>query len=239
VRQELLDKRSSEIRGMFGRIAHRYDLLNRVLSLGQDLRWRRIVARRVVSANPTRVLDVCTGTGDIALGLQRGPDVVGADFSLPMLALARKKAAQRGRALDLTVADALALPIRNDAVDVVTVAFGVRNFEDLEAGLGELARVLKPGGVLLVLEFSRPSGLLGPFLGWWVRTVPPRVGQLISGDPEAYAYLPASVGAFADAETMKTILGGLGLEDIDARPLTGGVCTLYQARRPRRAKETM
>jgi len=224
---------------MFGRIAHRYDLLNRVLSLGQDVRWRRLVARRVAAVHPERVLDVCSGTGDIALGLKEGPTITGADFSLPMLALAQGKAADRGRALALTVADALALPIADVSVDVVTVAFGVRNFEDLEAGLAELTRVLKPGGVLLILEFSHPKGLLGPFLGWWVRNIPPRLGRLISGDPEAYAYLPASVGSFADADTMRAILGGLGLEDIDARPLTGGVCTLYQAHRPLRRKETM
>jgi demethylmenaquinone methyltransferase/2-methoxy-6-polyprenyl-1,4-benzoquinol methylase len=224
---------------MFGRIAHRYDLLNRVLSLGQDVRWRRLVARRVAACRPERVLDVCTGTGDIALGLEEGPSLIGADFSLPMLALAKDKAADRNRALALTVADALALPIADASIDVVTVAFGVRNFEDLEIGLAELTRILRPGGVLLVLEFSHPRGLFGPFLGWWVRNVPPRLGRLISGDPEAYAYLPASVGAFADAETMREILGGLGLESIDARPLTGGVCTLYQAHRPLRRKETM
>lgn len=223
---------------MFGRIAHRYDLLNRVLSLGQDIRWRRLVARRVAAVEPERVLDVCSGTGDIALGLEEGPNITGADFSLPMLALAQGKAADRGRPLALTVADALALPIADGSVDVVTVAFGVRNFEDLETGLAELTRVLKPGGVLLILEFSHPEGLFGPFLGWWVRNIPPRLGRLISGDPEAYAYLPASVGAFADAHTMRAILGDIGLEDINARPLTGGVCTLYQAHRPARRKET-
>jgi len=234
-----MEKRSSEIQRMFGRIAHRYDLLNRVLSLGQDVRWRRLVARRVAACKPERVLDVCTGTGDIALGLAEGPFITGADFSLPMLALAKDKAADGARSLALTVADALALPIADASIDVVTVAFGVRNFEDLEAGLAELTRVLRPGGDLLVLEFSQPKGPFGPFLGWWVRNVPPRLGRLISGDPEAYAYLPASVGAFADTETMCAILGGLGFEDIEVRPLTGGVCTLYQAHRPLRRKETM
>jgi demethylmenaquinone methyltransferase/2-methoxy-6-polyprenyl-1,4-benzoquinol methylase len=223
---------------MFGRIAHRYDLLNRVLSLGQDVRWRRLVARRVAAARPGRVLDVCTGTGDIALGFERGPTVFGADFSLPMLALAKEKSEGRERPLALTVADALALPLADACVDVVTVAFGVRNFEDLEAGLAELTRVLRPGGVLLVLEFSHPRGTLGPLLGWWGRNIPPRLGRLLSGDREAYTYLPASVGSFADADAMSAILGGIGLENISARPLTGGVCTLYQAHRPVQRKET-
>ena len=238
VRQELMEKRSSEIQRMFGRIAHRYDLLNRVLSLGSDVRWRRLVARRVAAVEPARVLDVCSGTGDVALGLNPGPTIIGADFSLPMLALARAKAGERRRALELVAADALELPLADACVDVVTVSFGVRNFEDLERGLAELIRVLRPGGTLLVLEFSQPKGLFGPLLGWWVRNVPPRIGRIISGDPEAYQYLPASVGAFADAEGMCGILGGLGLEEIEAKPLTGGVCTLYQGVRPRSRGET-
>ncbi len=237
MRQELLDKRSSEIRRMFGRIAHRYDLLNRVLSLGQDLRWRRLVARRVAAVAPERVLDVCSGTGDIALGLEPGPTIIGADFSLPMLSLAQAKASERGRELQLSVADALALPMADACVDAVTVAFGVRNFENLERGLAELIRVLRPGGTLLVLEFSHPRGFFGPFLGWWVRNVPPRIGRVISGDPEAYQYLPASVGAFADAESMCRILSGLGLEAVRSKPLTGGVCTLYEGVRHETERE--
>lgn len=234
-----MEKQSSEIRRMFGRIAHRYDLLNRVLSLGQDLRWRRLVARRVSALAPERVLDVCSGTGDVALGLDPGPIVIGVDFSLPMLSLARAKTRERQRPLRFGVADALALPLADDCIDVVTVAFGVRNFENLGRGLSELIRVLKPGGTLLVLEFSHPRGIFGPVLGWWVSTVPPRIGPLLSGDSEAYRYLPASVGAFADAESMCRILGDLGLDGVESKPLTGGVCTLYQGVRPVDPKETM
>jgi demethylmenaquinone methyltransferase/2-methoxy-6-polyprenyl-1,4-benzoquinol methylase len=222
---------------MFGRIAHRYDLLNRVLSLGQDVRWRRALARRVEALAPKRVLDVCSGTGDVALGIAPVPLIVGADFSLPMLTRARAKARERRRALELTVADALRLPVSDGAVDVVTVAFGVRNFEKLEHGLCELRRVLRPGGTLLVLEFSHPKGPFAPLLEWWTRTVPPRLGRLISGDPEAYAYLPASVGAFADADAMCTLLRGLGFGEVAASPLTAGVCTLYHANRPVEEKE--
>jgi len=234
-----MEKRSSEIQRMFGRIAHRYDLLNRVLSLGSDLRWRRLVARRVAAVEPARVLDVCSGTGDLALALNPGPFIIGADFSLPMLALASAKGAARRRSLGLMAADALELPLADACVDVVTVSFGVRNFEDLERGLGELIRVLRPGGTLLVLEFSRPKGVFGPLLAWWVRNVPPRIGRVLSGDSEAYQYLPASVGAFADAEAMCRIFGDLGLEGIEAKPLTGGVCTLYQGVRPQRQRGTI
>lgn len=227
MRQELLSKRAGEVRGMFGRIAPRYDLLNRVLSLGRDVGWRRVVARRVAAARPSLVLDVCTGTGDLALTLAEGVSA-GSDFCLPMLEVARQKAAARGQRLPLFAADALCLPLPDGCVDVVTVAFGVRNFENLETGLCDLVRVLRPGGLLLVLEFSRPRGPFAPLLAWWVRTVPPRVGRLISGDPEAYEYLPASVRTFPDSGDMCRTLAGVGLERVQARALTGGVASLYE-----------
>jgi len=230
MRQELLSKKTPEIQGMFGRIAHRYDLLNRVLSLGRDVSWRRVVARRVAAADPGVVLDVCTGTGDLGFAI-RAPIVFGADFCLPMLNLANEKAISRGRSLPLFAADALTLPIPDGSVDVVTVAFGIRNFSDLETGLAELVRVLRPGGLLLVLEFSRPVGRLAPLLGWWVRTVPPRVGRILSGDAEAYSYLPASVSSFADGAEMCRRLSDAGLDQIMARRLTGGVASLYEGTR--------
>ena len=231
VRRELLHKRSSEIQRMFGRIANRYDLLNRVLSLGRDVSWRRVVARRVAAARPHLVLDVCTGTGDLALAIGDG-FVVGTDFCMPMLDLAKSKIAHRGCRLPLCAADALRLPVSDASVDVVTVAFGVRNFSDLGIGLGELARVLRPGGVLLVLEFSHPRGPLAPILGWWVRNIPPRVGRVLSGDSEAYSYLPASVSTFADGAEMCRRLAEAGLDRVRAQILTGGVVTLYEGVRP-------
>jgi demethylmenaquinone methyltransferase/2-methoxy-6-polyprenyl-1,4-benzoquinol methylase len=227
MRQELLSKETNEIRGMFGRIAHRYDLLNRVLSLGQDLRWRRAVSRRVAAARPELVLDLCTGTGDVALAVHDGL-VVGADFCLPMLEIARAKADAAGRRVPLATADALNLPFASNSVDVVTVAFGVRNFSDLATGLREMVRVLRPGGLLLILEFSRPRGWLAPLLGWWVRTVPPRIGRMLSGDAEAYSYLPASVSTFPDGAEMCRGLEAAALAEVSARPLTGGVASLYE-----------
>jgi demethylmenaquinone methyltransferase/2-methoxy-6-polyprenyl-1,4-benzoquinol methylase len=230
MRQELLSKQSSEIRGMFGRIAHRYDLLNRVLSLGRDVSWRNTVAQRVAAACPERVLDVCTGTGDLALAMH-GMNVIGADFCLPMLREAQSKSLSGERSLPLCAADALCLPIADESVDVVTVAFGVRNFTDLDVGLSELARVLRPGGELLVLEFSRPRGPMAPVLGWWMRNVPPRVGRFVSGDPEAYTYLPASVSTFAEGGELCRAMEAAGLSDVQVLRLTGGVASLYQGRR--------
>jgi demethylmenaquinone methyltransferase/2-methoxy-6-polyprenyl-1,4-benzoquinol methylase len=227
MRRELLSKEGREIRGMFGRIAHRYDLLNRVLSVGRDVAWRRAIADRLAATGAELVLDVCTGTGDVALAID-GPQVVGADFCLPMLELAQAKAGTVGRRLPLVAADALRLPIGTASMDAVTVAFGVRNFSDLDTGLTELARVLRPGGTLLVLEFSHPKGVLAPLLGWWVRVVPPRVGRWLSGDSEAYSYLPASVSTFPESRTMCRRLQSAGFEHVAARPLTGGVATLYE-----------
>ena len=163
---------------MFGRIAHRYDLLNRTLSLGCDRRWRRAVAARVATAAPGRLLDVCTGTGDIALGQPAVGSVYGCDFCLPMLVLARDKAVASATRPAWFAADALRLPVADGALDAVTVAFGIRNFEDLEAGLHELARVLRPHGRVVILEFSTPRGGLAPVLRWWVRQVPPLRGAV-------------------------------------------------------------
>jgi len=188
------------------------------------------VARKVAAFERPRVLDVCTGTGDLALTV--GGEMVGADFCLPMLEKARLKVLRMQRTLPLCAADALHLPFAEATFDVVTVAFGIRNFADLEVGLGELVRVLRPGGVLLVLEFSRPRGPLAPLLGWWVRTVPPRVGRWLSGDAEAYDYLPASVSLFPEGRDMCRKLEGVGLEDVSVRPLTGGVASLYEGTRP-------
>jgi demethylmenaquinone methyltransferase/2-methoxy-6-polyprenyl-1,4-benzoquinol methylase len=231
VQEQLLSKRSPKIRGMFGRIAHRYDLLNRVLSLGQDIIWRRIVARRVQEARAELILDLCTGTGDIALSLNSGPQIIASDFCLPMLAHAQQKIKNHRTSIPLFAGDALELPLAGKSVDVITVSFGVRNFEDLDRGLQELHRVLRAGGILLILEFSQPKGVLAPVLNWWTRTIPPRVGRLISGDSEAYSYLPASVSTFPSGEAMKTRLRSVGFTDIKIRPLTGGVASLYEARK--------
>ena len=215
---------------MFGRIAHRYDLLNRVLSLGRDVSWRKTVAQSVAGENPQLVLDVCTGTGDLAMAMKNGL-VIGSDFCLPMLDRAQEKVASRGRCVPVCGADALHLPFSDRSFDVVTVAFGVRNFADLDAGLAEMVRVLRVGGILVVLEFSRPKGALAPLLGWWVRNIPPRIGRLLSGDAEAYSYLPASVQTFPEGGEFCERLMTAGLDQVSAKTLTGGVASMYKGRR--------
>jgi len=230
VREALAAKRANEIRGMFGRIAWRYDLLNRVLSVGQDRRWRRAVAARVAQASPGRLLDVCTGTGDLALGLASPGLVYGCDFSLPMLALARGKG-RSSRRPSWFAADALHLPLADGALDAVTVAFGIRNFENLDAGLRELARVLRPGGRAVILEFSTPRGTFAPVLRWWVRHLPPLVGRLVAGDGEAYRYLADSVARFPDGDELRRRLEAAGFAGVRSTPLTGGVATLYDGER--------
>lgn len=183
---------------MFGSISGRYDLLNRALSAGWDRAWRARAARAVAEAAPSRVLDLGTGTADLALDLLRAPGfggaVVGADFAAPMLALAAKKAAGRRR-LRLVQCDALSLPFHDAAFDAAMAAFSVRNFADLERGFSECRRVLRPGGVLVILEFFRPEKLAPP-IRFYSRWIVPLIGRAVSGHRTAYAYLRDSQESF-------------------------------------------
>lgn len=222
-----------EVRCMFGRIAGRYDLLNRVLSLGIDRRWR---ARAVREAGPLAgrlVVDACCGTGDLSLAFARaGAEVVGVDFTPEMLRRAQPKA-QRGELRGLFVhGDALRLPLDSGCADVASVAFGVRNLADPDAGLRELARVLKPGGRLLVLEFSPPPrGALGALYRLYFTRLLPWIGGFVSGDREAYRYLPRTVAAWPEAGEFQRRLEALGLVECGYEPLTGGIATLHWGRR--------
>jgi len=219
---------------MFGEIAGRYDFLNHLLSMGVDRSWRR---RSVRLAPPGEgpVLDVCTGTGDLALAYwragRRQVDVVGADFSRPMLEVGRGKIERAGAEdrVSLVESDAEHLPLADDTFTVVCVAFGLRNVSDTDRGLREMTRVCRTGGKVAVLEFSMPSAwpLKGVY-GWYFRRVLPRIGQLLARNRQAaYNYLPASVGQFPQNEALVERMRAAGLSQVDYYPFSFGIATLY------------
>ena len=231
-----LDKHSSRIREMFARVAHRYDLLNHLLSGSVDRLWRRRAARSLARTLPegARVLDLCCGTGDQAEALRRrGFDVVAADFCMPMLALAQPKFARGERRRPRPVnADALALPMADGEFDGATVSFGLRNVADLDVALAEVARVLRPGGEVAILEFTVP--VWQPMRGFYLfyfRHLLPRIGHWVSGDASAYTYLPESVLEFPQREGFVASLARAGLESGRFESLSGGILCLYRARR--------
>ena len=209
---------------MFARIAGRYDLLNRVLSLGIDRRWRRRALREAGELRGRIAVDACCGTADLGVDLRRaGARVVGVDFTLPMLRLGVPKLATAGGGL-LVHGDALRLPVKSGAADVAAVAFGLRNLADPRAGIRELARVVRPGGRVLVLEFSTPpAGLFGALYRLYFTRVLPLVGGLLSGDAEAYRYLPRTVLAWPAPPELEQWLTAAGLERCGHALLTGGI----------------
>ena len=223
---------------MFDRIAPRYDLVNRLLSAGTDVRWRRAAVDLLELPPGARVLDLCTGTADLlveALAREGGSRGIGLDLSLEMLRRGAGKLARRGLAErgGLAQGDAERLPVRDTCCDGALVAFGVRNLADPRAALREMRRALRPGGRLVVLEFAMPRGMLGALSRAYFRGVLPRVGGLLSGDRAAYAYLPASVGLFPTPEAFAALLKQAGFADIRFRPLTGGIAYLYRGERAR------
>jgi len=212
------------VRTMFDRIAPVYDAMNRVMTAGLDRRWRRLAVREVVWPGD-RVLDACCGTGDLAIEAERrGGRVVGLDFSGRMLERARRKSGT----IEWVQGDALALPFADGEFDAVTVGFGVRNLEDLERGLRELGRVLRPGGRIAVLEITRPRGLLRPFFRLWLEVLVPLAGRVLPGG-QAYTYLPASVKRFPGPEDLSTLFELAGFQDVRFRLLGGGSVALHVA----------
>lgn len=233
-----LNKSPERIAGMFDAIAGNYDRLNHLLSAGIDKRWRRKAIRSLKLTGRERVLDLCTGTADLAIaaieaapGAQR---VVGVDFAGAMLRIGLEKT--RVRTLDQRVSlirgDAANIPVADASVDAVTVAFGIRNVQNTAAACDEIYRSLRRGGRLAVLEFAIPTtpGVRGAYL-WYFNHVLPRIGRLISRHNAAYGYLPASVGAFATPDEFVTILRQSGFVEIQAAPLTFGIVYLYTARK--------
>ena len=215
------------VRGMFDRIAPVYDVMNHVMTAGLDRRWRKLAAEEVVWPGD-RVLDACCGTGDLAVAAeQRGGRVVGLDFSEKMLERARKKSG----AIEWVQGDALALPFGDGEFDAATVGFGVRNLADLEGGIRELARVLKPGGKLAVLEITRPKGVLKPFFRLWFDGIVPLLGRVLPGG-KAYTYLPASVRRFPGPDDLSALFEAAGFAEVRYRLLGGGIVALHVGTRP-------
>jgi len=213
---------ANEVRAMFDRIAPVYDLMNRVMTAGLDLRWRRIAAETVVRSGD-RVLDACCGTGDLAVACaKRGGVVTGLDFSPAMLERARRKLP----AATWVEGDLLVLPFEAASFETATVGFGVRNVADLEKGLTELRRVLVPGGRVAVLEITQPRGLLAPFYRLWFDRIVPLLGKLLKGGA-AYTYLPASVRRFPGPDELAGLMRTVGFDEISYRTFAGGIVALH------------
>mgnify|MGYP006269710631 FL=1 len=222
----------SAVARMFGGIAGRYDRANRVLSGGIDRYWRWRTVRAVVREHPRRVVDLATGSGDIALALRRQlpaeASVEGLDFCEPMLEEARRK---QGRLPGLRFAfgDCLDLPLEDASVDVLTIGFGLRNLEDRDRGLREMRRVLRPGGALFVLEFSQPYAWLRPLYYPYLEKLLPWVAGRLTGDPEAYRYLGGTIRSFPRREVLAGQMRAAGFAEVQARALTGGIVALHRA----------
>ena len=231
-----VDKSGARVRRMFGQIAGRYDLLNHLLSLNTDKYWRRRTVRKAAPEGDGPILDLCTGTGDLAIAYHRAANgrapVVGADFCHEMLVIARDKGAAR-YGIPFVEADAMQLPFPNDAFQIVSVAFGLRNVADTMRGLSEMARVCAPGGKVVVLEFSTPAWQ--PFRGlylWYFRHVLPRIGQWLARNQyEAYEYLPQSVSEFPCGQALADRMQAVGLDPVTFHRLTLGVATIYIGRK--------
>lgn len=234
-----VDKSTERVRQMFGEIAARYDLLNHVLSFGVDVYWRWETVRRVPARGTAPILDVCTGTGDLALAYWRRTGrkvpIVGADFCQPMLDRATIKARRAGAAdrVRFVLADAESLPFRDATFQIVCVAFGLRNVADTDRALAEMARVCRPAGRVAVLEFSFPTAEpLRSIYRWYFHRLLPWVGQQLARNRHAaYNYLPASVGEFPQGQALAHRLQQAGLAEVEFRPLSFGIATLYVGRK--------
>ena len=230
--------KTGQVREMFDNIAPAYDFMNRAMTLGVDRMWRKSLVSTVANRTPGKILDVATGTGDLAILLARaipGANVTGIDLSEGMTAIGNRKMATAGLAdrVSLVTGDCLELPMPDNSFDAVTVAYGVRNFQDLARGYREMTRVLRPGGILAVLELSTPvNPIVKPLYRLYTRGIIPAVGRLVSKDTRAYSYLPESIAAVPQGPSMLRLMADTGLTDAAYRTFTFGVCTLYTALKP-------
>ncbi len=213
---------------MFEGVAPRYDLLNHVLSLGIDRSWRRAVVLALELERDQRVLDLCCGTGDLALEMARLARPIACDFTWNMLTRARDKSRARDVPIRVAAADALSLPFSDGVFDATTVAFGVRNLADMPAGLREIHRVLVPGGTLAILEFSHPEGWLQKPYRFYLKTLLPQLGNLLSRRGEAYRYLAESIMGFPDPDTLVDLMRDAGFGDPSYQRLTGGIVAIHR-----------
>lgn len=224
---------ASAVRSMFAAVAPRYDLLNHLLSVGLDIKWRHAAVKAlgpVLASSSSVVVDLCCGTGDLALALRRASagKVVGADFCHPMLQLAREKSTRLSRFTSFLEADTLRLPFPETSVDALTIAFGFRNLANYRRGIQEMRRVLRPGGMVAILEFSHVKWpVFGPTFRFYFRRVLPLVGSWISGVQGPYQYLPDSVLRFPDQESLASLLREEGFRNVRYRNFTGGVAALH------------
>lgn len=231
-----LSKSADRIAGMFDAIAPRYDLLNHLLSAGIDRRWRRTAVRSLALTGTERVLDLCTGTADLAVAAMEGNppagSVIGIDFAGAMLRIGRGKISRFGAAVTLVRGDATRVPLAGGSVDRITVAFGIRNVENTAAACAEMHRVLSRSGRVAILEFAIPTmPVVRRAYLWYFNQVLPRIGRLISRHTAAYEYLPASVGAFASPDEFVKLLRQSGFSGVGARPLSFGIVYLYTGRK--------
>lgn len=224
--------KKEEVAEMFNNISKKYDFLNHFLSLGIDKLWRKKAVKELKEIQPQRILDIATGTGDFALALLKlnPKEVIGVDISQGMLDVGIEKMKKKGvdHIVKMKIGDSENLPFDDASFDALTVGFGVRNYENLEQGLTDMLRVLRPGGKAIILEFSKPKAFpMKQMFGFYSKKIIPFIGKNISKDERAYAYLPESVEAFPEGKNFTAILEKVGYTKVDAKPVSGGIATIY------------
>ena len=223
--------KKEQITTMFDNIAHHYDFLNHLLSMGIDIRWRKKAIAILKKEKPSRILDIATGTGDFAIeSLSLNPEkVIGVDISQGMLDKGKIKIKEKklDNKIELMLGDSENLPFENNSFDAITVGFGVRNFENLEKGLADMARVLKDNGTAVILEFSKPNGSIRWIYNFYFQKICPFIGKLFSKDNAAYTYLPESVNAFPSGDEFLKVMTGAGFKDTKCYPLSFGIASIY------------